>query len=223
MIRLQYLFLVVYLSILTVSSAQDAEAPFAADIRQFKVNDSINPPPEHAILFVGSSSFTFWKDLQDYFPGYKIVNRGFGGSTLPDLIRYAEDVIIAYKPQQIVIYCGENDLAASDTVTAEMVVERFRTLFSMIRVALPKVEITYVSMKPSPSRWHLADNMKAGNEGIRKFLKSQKNTGFVNVWDSMLNKQGRPDGSLFLPDSLHMNANGYRIWQTSIKPELINQ
>jgi lysophospholipase L1-like esterase len=65
--------------------------------------------------------------------------------------------------------------------------------------------------------------MKAGNEGIRKFLKSQKNTGFVNVWDSMLNEQGRPDGSLFLPDSLHMNANGYRIWQTSIKPELINQ
>ena len=106
MIRLQYLFLVVYLSIFTISSAQDAEAPFAADIRQFKVNDSIYPPPEHAILFVGSSSFTLWKDVQDYFPGYAIINRGFGGSTLPDLIRYADQIIIPLKPKQIVIYCG---------------------------------------------------------------------------------------------------------------------
>ena len=203
--------------------AQVEEYPFASDIQKFKEGDKISPPPAQAILFAGSSSFTMWTDVQDYFPGYVIVNRGFGGSTLLDQIRYANDIILPYFPCQIVIYCGENDLAASDTVTAEMVVERFRTLFSMIRVALPKVEITYVSMKPSPSRWHLAEKMVEGNDGIRKFLKSQKNTGFVNVWDSMLNEQGRPDGSLFLPDSLHMNANGYRIWQTSIKPELINQ
>jgi lysophospholipase L1-like esterase len=78
-------------------------------------------------------------------------------------------------------------------------------------------------MKPSPSRWHLADKMKAGNEGIKNFLQTQKNTGFVNVWESMLNKNHGPDGNLFLEDSLHMNANGYRIWQTLIKPELIEQ
>ena len=74
-----------------------------------------------------------WKDVQDYFPGYTIINRGFGGSTLLDQIRYANDIIFPYEPKQIVIYCGENDLASSDTVTAAMVFERFKQLYEMIR------------------------------------------------------------------------------------------
>ena len=101
--------------------------PFWEDIQAFKHQDSGQAPPQHAILFVGSSSFTKWKDVQDYFPGYTIINRGFGGSSLPDLIRYENDVIFKYKPKQIVMYCGENDLAASDTVTAQMVFNRFQS------------------------------------------------------------------------------------------------
>jgi len=87
--------------------------PFIEDIRAFKKQDSVSTPPKHSILFVGSSSFTKWKDVADYFPGYSIINRGFGGSTLVDVIRYADDVIFPYDAKQIVIYCGENDLASS--------------------------------------------------------------------------------------------------------------
>src|ERR1700712_5439464 len=74
------------------------QAPFYNDIQNFKKQDAEKAPPAHTILFVGSSSFTKWKDVQDYFPGYPILNRGFGGSTLPDVIRYADDVIIPYHP-----------------------------------------------------------------------------------------------------------------------------
>jgi lysophospholipase L1-like esterase len=200
--------------------SQGTEYPFASDIRQFKINDSITPPPQHAILFAGSSSFTKWKDVQDYFPGYTIINRGFGGSTLPDLIRYADDVIFPYFPRQIVIYCGENDLAYNDTVTADMVYNRFVTLFNLIRSKLPEVQITYISMKPSPSRWNIKERMIAGNDMIREFLASIENTGYVSVWDGML-ISGKPDPSIFLQDSLHMNAKGYHIWQKAIQPELI--
>src|ERR1700736_1860158 len=101
------------------------QAAFYNDIQAFKKKDSVHMPAKHSILFIGSSSFTKWTDVQDYFPGYPIINRGFGSSTLPDVIRYADDIIFPYQPKQIVIYCGENDLAASDTVTAETVVERF--------------------------------------------------------------------------------------------------
>ena len=78
--------------------------PFINDIRAFKKQDSISFPPQHAILFVGSSSFTKWKDVQDYFPGYTIINRGFGGSVLNDVIRYEKDIIFPYQPKQIIIY-----------------------------------------------------------------------------------------------------------------------
>ncbi|HOW25803.1 MAG TPA: GDSL-type esterase/lipase family protein [Bacteroidales bacterium] len=202
--------------------AQDPEYPFASDIRKFIENDRIDPPPLDAILFVGSSSFTLWKDVQDYFPGYPIINRGFGGSTLPDLNHYADQIILPYHPKQIVIYCGENDIASSDTMTADIVALRFISLFTLIRSRLPDVRITYISMKPSPSRWHLADTFILANQMIREYLGSQTNTAFVNIWDKMLKVDHLPDSSLYLEDMLHMNPKGYRIWQASIQPELIH-
>src|SRR5476651_483122 len=86
--------------------AQTTTPPFRKDIDAFKRKDSLQMPPKHAILFVGSSSFTKWTDVQQYFPGYPIINRGFGGSSLPDVIRYADEIIFPYDPKQIIIYCG---------------------------------------------------------------------------------------------------------------------
>lgn len=60
---------------------------FKSDILAFKKQDSIVFPPSNAILFVGSSSFTKWKDVSSNFPNYTIINRGFGGTTLLDVIR----------------------------------------------------------------------------------------------------------------------------------------
>src|SRR6185295_814332 len=92
---------------------------FYEEIQQFKKNDSAGFPPANAILFLGSSSFTKWTDVQSSFPGYPIINRGFGGSTLPDVIRYANDIIFPYHPRQVVIYCGENDFEETDSLTVQ--------------------------------------------------------------------------------------------------------
>ena len=162
-----------------------------------------------------------WKDVKDYFPSYTIINRGFGGSSLTDLIRYAHDVITPYKPIQTVIYCGENDLAAADSVTALTVFNRFRILFEMIREKLPNQPIVFVSLKPSPSRSHLMPKMEAANKMIRDFLAKHRNTAFVDVYSLMLKADGTPRTDIFLEDNLHMNAKGYAIWQKAIQPHLI--
>lgn len=195
--------------------------PFWNDILAFRKADSLHTPAAKQILFVGSSSFTMWKDVQSYFPSYPIINRGFGGSSLPDVIHYAEDVIFKYNPRQIVIYCGENDLAASDTVSAATVLQRFKTLFSMIRNRLPHVPIVFVSLKPSPSRQHLMPKMLEANTAIRQFLKKKKRTRFIDVYHPMLAEDGQPRPDIFLGDKLHMNAQGYAIWQKLIEPHLL--
>lgn len=194
--------------------------PFASEMAAFRRADSLSFPAPGPILFAGSSSFTIWKDVQDYFPGYYILNRGFGGSSLPDLIRYADEVILQYRPGQLVIYCGENDLAASDTVKPALVLERFRTLFRMVRERYPRLPVVYISMKPSPARWQLREAMQASNALIRSFLKTQRRTRYVDVWPVMLLADGKPDPSLFLEDLLHMNARGYARWQERLKPYL---
>jgi len=148
------------------------------DIDAFRKADSISFPGTGKILFVGSSSFTKWKDVQQYFPAYPIINRGFGGSLLTDVIRWEDYVIFPYEPKQIVIYCGENDVASSDSVTAAVVLTRFKILFNDIRAKMPDVPIVFVSLKPSPSREKLWPTMVASNKAIKKFLRKKKENSF---------------------------------------------
>jgi len=206
---------------LVISYNAKAQQPFYDEIQAFKKQDSINPPPQHAILFAGSSSFNLWKDVQSYFPNYTIINRGFGGSSLTDVIRYASDIIFPYNPKEIVIYCGENDLAASDTVSAQTVFDRFKTLFEMIRGKLRNETIIFVSIKPSPSREKLMPKMEEANQLIKDFLSMQRHTAFVDVYHLMLTEDYKPIPDIFKEDSLHMNPKGYAIWQKAIEPFLI--
>ena len=212
-----------FLIIFSMHYANAQQAAFYNDIQNFKKQDSIQPPPQHAILFVGSSSFTKWTDVQDYFPGITIINRGFGGSSLPDVIRYAKDIIYPYHPDQVVIYCGENDFADHDEITPQIVIARVKQLFLMIRKKLPNSNIAYISIKPSPSRIKLVSKEKIANKAIKLFLAKQKNASFIDVFPLMLNEDKKPISSIFLSDSLHMNANGYAIWKKAIDPYLIKK
>lgn len=205
--------------IATLSFAQGS-APFQKEIDAFKKKDSVQMPAEKMILFVGSSSFTKWTDVQDYFPQHPILNRGFGGSSLPDLIRYAPRIIYPYKPKQVVIYCGENDIASSDSVTPQLVLQRFTQLFRMIRANLGKVPVAFVSLKPSPSRWHLQPKMVETNKLIKDFLRKQTRAKFINIYNAMLNADGSVMTDIFISDNLHMNAKGYAIWAPIIKKAL---
>ncbi|MCW3079376.1 GDSL-type esterase/lipase family protein [Segetibacter sp.] len=216
---LTYLFFLFQLTV-TAQPAKVQPAPFFNEIQQFKKQDSISFPPKNAILLVGSSSFRKWQDVQSYFPGYTIINRGFGGSVLPDVIRYADDIIIPYHPKQVLIYCGDNDLASSDTITPEIVTRRFKQLFYIIRSKLPTATVTYVSIKPSPSRQKLMPKMIETNAMILRFLKTQKNTSFIDVFHPMLLPAGRAIPEIFLSDSLHMNEKGYAIWKKAIAVKL---
>ena len=209
--------------LLSCSSALFAQRSpdYWPEIVAFKKQDSLHLPPAHAILFIGSSSFTKWTDVSAYFPGYPIINRGFGGSTLPDVIRYAYDIIFPYQPGQVVIYCGENDLASADSIPAAEVVLRVKTLFCMIRTNLPDAAIDYVSIKPSPVRAAIQTRVRAANKEIKAFFKKQKNAAFIDIYDAMLDDKGQMREELYVGDRLHMKPEGYAIWARIIKPYLV--
>ena len=194
---------------------------FINEIKAFRKADSISKPPKNTILLIGSSSFTKWKDVQEYFPEHTMLNRGFGGSSLTDVIYYANDVVLKYQPKQILIYCGENDIAGSNFVTADTVFERFKILYGMIRSKLKKVPIAYISMKPSPSREKYLVTMQKANEQIKSFIEKQKKAAYIDVFHSMFDADGKILNHIFLSDKLHMNAAGYKIWQGIIGPYLV--
>ena len=210
------------ISFLLFASASFAQkTPFYDEIQNFKKQDSISKPPKNAILFVGSSSFRVWKNMQKDFSDYVILNRGFGGSHLTEVTLYANDIIFPYQPKQILIYGGDNDLAEGDSVNAYVVFRRFTELFNTIRSKLPLTPIAFVAIKPSPSRTHLMSQAAQANLLIRGFLQDKMNTSFIDIYYPMLDESGQPRKDIFLSDNLHMNEKGYEIWKRIIQPYLI--
>lgn len=197
------------------------QPPFWSEIQAFKIQDSIAPPAVSQIVFTGSSSFRLWKTIHEDFPGYPILNRGFGGSILPDVIRYVDEVVIKYRPKQVVIYCGDNDLAADTTINGKTVFKRFKTLQQKIHHALPDTKIVYVSIKPSPSRMRLIKKVKDANRRIKNFTERKIYLTYADVFHPMMDENQQPRGELFIGDRLHMNAEGYKIWTKVIKPYLV--
>jgi lysophospholipase L1-like esterase len=210
-------FIVLVFSI-TVLKAQS----FINEVNSFSKIDSLQEPPNHAILLIGSSSFTYWKDVASYFPGHVFINRAFGGSSLTHQIEYVEKVVYPYQPKQILIYCGENDIATSHSVTADTVFNRFVRLYQLIRIKYPKVRISFVSIKPSPVRAEFLPTVIAANKLIANFCRRSKKTDYIDIFSPMLGSDGRPIEELFIADRLHMNPKGYLIWSKVITPYLID-
>lgn len=200
------------------ASAFAQDKPFWNDIQKFKQQDSLHMPAKNGILFVGSSSFTYWNDLETIFKDYNAINRGFGGSTLEQANMYINDLVFPYHPRQIVIYSGENDIASG--VSAAETFTRFKTFYHNIRTKLPKVSLIYLSMKQSPSRAKFAGEIAQANALIKSFLEKQKNSRFIDVNKPMLDASGSPRPELFKEDQLHMKQAGYDIWIKALKPYL---
>lgn len=217
------LFLVC-LALLTVTVALRAQSPqrFEKDIHTIKEFDKIYAPPVHPILFVGSSSIRKWDDLERNFSKYVVLNRGFGGAVTNDVTYYSDQIIFPYAPRQIVIYVGENDLPDTN-VNADTLLQRFTVLYEKIRSELPTIPLIYISIKPSPSRAAFFEKAKQTNALIKAFLAKQPHTTFVDIYPKMLGKDGAPRKELFLGDMLHMNKQGYAIWEKAIQPYLLSK
>lgn len=182
---------------------------FLTEIEAFRAWDSKNSTPDQAILFVGSSSFRMW-NTADAFPNHPIINRGFGGSHITDMVFFYKDIIAPYKPALILIYIGDNDIAAG--VSGDLFLRRYEDFTTRIWRDNPEVKIGFVSIKPSTSRWNYWPEMHRVNETIREMTSNDLRHLYVDLGKLLLNEEGRPDDTLFLSDHLHLNEEGYKRW-----------
>lgn len=196
----------------------DRQPLWDKEIAAFAEIDRKQTPPENAVLFVGSSSIRMWTNLRSSFPRMKVINRGFGGSRLEDVNYYFDRIITIYKPKTIVLYAGENDI--NEGVAPEKVLEEYRNFEKMVREKLPKTNILFISLKPSPARWQIVDKVKQTNALIKAETEKDYRAQFVDVFTPMLDEKGEPKAEIFLEDKLHLNEKGYAIWRVIIQKYL---
>lgn len=181
------------------------------EIDAFIEIDRRQTPPENPVLFVGSSSFRMWTNVREDFPRVNIINRGFGGSHLEDVIYYAPQTIAPYRAKTIVIYAGDNDITAGKSV--ERVFADYKTLVGIIRQNSPTAKIIFVTIKPSPSRREFWDKFQHLNALVKAETMKDRRLIYADIWNKMMTVGGEPREELYLPDRLHMKPAGYAVWR----------
>jgi len=194
----------------------EAAGRFDGEIRAFERRDATNPPAPGVVLFTGSSSVVKWRSLADDFAGYPVLNRGFGGSTWRDLNHYFVRVVPRYQPRAVVVYEGDNDLAAGRSV-AECLAD-FDKFHRLMREHLPGAPVAILAVKPSASRRHLMTAQTQLNRQIQERIRSDENWALLDIASLMVDSAGEPRAELFEPDRLHVNAAGYALWVPLVRP-----
>ena len=188
-------------------------------IKKFEDADKVTPPPQNGIVFIGASSIVRW-NLPESFPelGPQAINRGFGGSMAADSTRYAERIVIPYKPATVVFYAGDNDVEANHT--PEQIAGDFAAFDRKVHAALPETQIVFISIKPSIRRFPWIDQIKGANALVKQYCATHPHLTFVDIVPQMLGADGKPRKELLVEDGLHMTPAGYKIWNDALRPIL---
>lgn len=170
---------------------------------------------EQLVVFYGSSSIRLWDTLSDDLYPLNTLNLGFGGSSFSWCIYYFDRLFSKLNPSHLVIYVGDNDLGKG--IPPDKVLKKFRVLARLIRTAFPEIPVDFITIKPSPERTYLQQEIKVTNNLIRKELMGMNKARLINIFDSMLDENGAARPELYQQDQLHMNEKGYRIWKGVVR------
>ena len=172
------------------------------------------------ILLAGSSSVEFWNSADSAFAPYKILNMGVANSKVAHWQKWYSSMIVPYKPSAVVLYIGSNDIGDGlNGLTGSQTAAQTRSLIQKIQKKLPKTPIYYVSICPSPKRFEAWGEIWRCNKKMRAYCSTKKNLYYVDV-ASFFWEDGEPDATLFRDDLLHLNRDGYDIWEEVICPKV---
>lgn len=193
---------------------------YADTIEQYRRLDMRSLLPSDPVLFVGSSSIVHW-DTSVSFSGYPVINRGFGGASLPEIIHFYDDVIKKYDPSVIVVY---SDIDVENGKSPEFSVQAFKQLVNRISKDFPMTNIVFLSMKPTliddVLGKQVRENKIITNSLLAEYSNRKDNLHYVDVSTIMFADDTRLKNEIFLDDGMHLNALGYGLWDPLVKARI---
>ncbi|MFO0883596.1 MAG: hypothetical protein U0894_05310 [Pirellulales bacterium] len=194
----------------SAAHAEEKPNPFEKEIAAFEEKDKTLFPTQEQFLFVGSSTIRLW-DLKESFPGMPVINRGFGGSHLSDSVHFAKRIVLPYKPQAIVFYAGDNDIASGKTASNSHPCRLPRVCQTRPR-ALNTRSFT-ISVKPSPSREKFLPIQRETNDLIKKECDANKWMAFIDTHKAFPHRRWQ-DASWLYVKNRALSPAGSPSWPT---------
>ncbi|MDP6922803.1 MAG: GDSL-type esterase/lipase family protein [Lutibacter sp.] len=202
----------------------DTAARWEGDILQLETLDTQQTYPKEAVLFLGSSSIRLWETIQEDVAPYIPIQRGYGGAHFYDLIHFTERLASPHNYQAVVCFVA-NDISGSNDpeqpdVLPEEVLRLFKFFIKQLRKINPDVPVFQIEITPTNSRWQVWNQIAEANRLIKQYCAQEENLYFIATRDYFIGLDGKPDGSLFVEDQLHLNREGYRIWSRLVTQAL---
>ena len=191
------------------------------------------PVQKGSTLLIGSSFFTHWgyDRVKSNFPrgsGKRgIINHGFGGSTIDEILYYYDKILRPYEPSAVMLRTGANDLG--NDLSPEQTIFLFDRLVTWIRTDFPDAEIISLPIFDLPSfnanQPHLLQPSREYNRLMKEYAEAAPH---LKIWDINKFFYKNPDdaGTLrgfkdfFLEDNLHLTQEGYDEFETYFRSDM---
>ena len=178
------------------------------------------------IVFVGDS-ITDLYPLDDYYADLDLAcyNRGIGGDVTQGVIDRLQVSIFDLQPSKIVLMIGTNDVDTGNS--NETIILNYRKILDEIKKNQPMVELYFVSIIPQNKdlEGYTGLDVTKNNQTIKYINEEIKNLcveyghTYIDLFPALLDGDGylKKDYS---DDGLHLNANGFEVWTSLLKPYL---
>lgn len=203
---------------MTNAAAPQQEIWFQKEIKALLKQGRLAPPPEHAIVFTGSSIFRFWVSLASDMRPLPVVNRAFGGARTWEIVHYMDKLILPLKPSIIVYYCGGNDIEYG--AGAPAIVQRFAEFCSRAQAELPETKIFFVSLNKAPQKFAKWEVLDEANRLAAAYCANSGHCEYIDINPPFFAADGGQRKELYISDRLHFMPEAYRELTKIIKPVL---
>lgn len=175
---------------------------------------------QDGIVFVGDSITEGWKTLEADFADLplKVVNRGIGGDTTPNLLFRLQDDVLDLHPRALVMMIGTNDLG-EHTAPAD-IADNLKKVLQQIRAAYPQIPIAWCLVMPRKGDDTFPKRIRKLNTLIAKIAGSDPGVTLCDTFAPLALPDGSSKPEDFVPDRLHLNAAGYAVWRAVLDPVL---
>jgi lysophospholipase L1-like esterase len=193
---------------------------FEKEIIALEAKDKTETYDKNAVLFIGSSSIKYWKNMDADLAPIPVIQRGFGGANFSDVLLYTPRLVYPHEFRAVAVFVANDITGGKKDKKPEEVEAMFKYFVKQIRKKNSKAPIFFIALTPTPLRWAVWPQASQVNDLIEAYCKKQNNLYFIKTQDAYLGTDGQPIKDYFVSDNLHQNEKGYAVWSSIIKKEI---
>jgi beta-glucosidase len=196
-----------------------------AVLRQKQVLDNAKTNPgDYDIEFIGDSITQGWEGAgknvwQEFYGKRKAINMGVGGDRTQHVLwRFENGQLDGIKAKVAVVMIGTNNSNNQDNTENENL-EGVTAIVQQIRTRQPNTKIILLGIFPRGETFsEQRGKILQVNEALAK-LDDGKNIFYLDFGSQLIESDGSISKSI-MPDFLHPNETGYKIWANAMEPKL---